>query len=391
MVKIDFKDEDWGWGAIINFSRRKMMSKGKKKQEEGSSTLKFNYVIDVMLHIRLRKNKGDKVEPAKIHEKGEMEIIPMLLSCVKEISSVVLALPNDLIKKENKLIVRDTFKEVTDHFKGELPLMDPLKDMKIDNEELTKNMTKAQQLRSDEQKIRDKASNTNIKEDLENYTLKQRDQKKLRFLKEKIDQGGDMILQEELNSMKRVMRRLKLIDKNDIVLDKGRVAGEISSCDEIMLTELILSGFFNDMTPEEIAAILSSLINDEKGGDKKFVIKNENLTLGFQKILSQAERLFEVYKECRLDIDKESYLNTFNPQLIDVAYQWCQGATFGEICKMTDCYEGSIIRCFRRLEELLKELCNCAKVMGNHDLQGRFEEASNKLRRGIIFAASLYL
>lgn len=177
-----------------------------------------------------------------------------------------------------------------------------------------------------------------------------------------------MILKDDLNSMKRVMRRLKLIDKNGIVLDKGRVAGEVSSCDELMITELILSGFFNDMEPEEITAIVSVLINDEKGGDKKMVIKNENLSLAFQKIVSEAERLCEVYAECKLDIDSEAYVNGFSPTLIEVAYSWCKGASFGDICKMTDCYEGSIIRCFRRLEELLKELSNCAKVMGNHDL-----------------------
>lgn len=84
--------------------------------------------------------------------------------------------------------------------------------------------------------------------------------------------------------------------------------------------------------------------------------------------MAQAEKLFEIYQECKLDVDKESYINGFNPMLMEVAFAWCNGASFGDICKMTDCYEGSIIRCFRRLEELLKELNNCAKVMGNHDL-----------------------
>jgi ATP-dependent RNA helicase DOB1 len=32
---------------------------------------------------------------------------------------------------------------------------------------------------------------------------------------------------------------------------------------------------------------------------------------------------------------------------------------------MCDVYEGSIIRCMRRLDELLKQLENAAKVIGN--------------------------
>ena len=40
--------------------------------------------------------------------------------------------------------------------------------------------------------------------------------------------------------------------------------------------------------------------------------------------------------------------------MMEVTFAWCNGATFAEICKMTDTYEGSIIRCLRRIDELLK-------------------------------------
>lgn len=35
---------------------------------------------------------------------------------------------------------------------------------------------------------------------------------------------------------------------------------------------------------------------------------------------------------------------------MDVVHAWCTGAKFSEICKMTDVFEGSIIRAMRRLE-----------------------------------------
>jgi hypothetical protein len=37
-------------------------------------------------------------------------------------------------------------------------------------------------------------------------------------------------------------------------------------------------------------------------------------------------------------------------------YQWCRGAKFAEIMKLTTIFEGSIIRAMRRLEELLHQL-----------------------------------
>lgn len=58
---------------------------------------------------------------------------------------------------------------------------------------------------------------------------------------------------------------------------------------------------------------------------------------------------------------------------------------------MTDVYEGSLIRLLRRLEELLRQIAQAAKVMGSEDLEKKFEEALSKVRRDIVAAQSLYL
>lgn len=58
---------------------------------------------------------------------------------------------------------------------------------------------------------------------------------------------------------------------------------------------------------------------------------------------------------------------------------------------MTDVYEGSLIRVFRRLEESLRQMAEAAKVMGSEELEKKFEEALTKVRRDIVAAQSLYL
>ena len=58
---------------------------------------------------------------------------------------------------------------------------------------------------------------------------------------------------------------------------------------------------------------------------------------------------------------------------------------------MTNVYEGSLIRLFRRLEELLRQTAQAAKVMGSEELQQKFETALTKVRRDIVAAQSLYL
>ena len=49
------------------------------------------------------------------------------------------------------------------------------------------------------------------------------------------------------------------------------------------------------------------------------------------------------------------------------------------------------MRILRRLEELLKELIEAAKAIGNTDLETKFSDGSSKIKRDIVFAASLYL
>ena len=53
-----------------------------------------------------------------------------------------------------------------------------------------------------------------------------------------------MVLEEDLKCMKRVLRRLEFTDKDDLILAKGKVACEISACDEIIASELMFSGIF---------------------------------------------------------------------------------------------------------------------------------------------------
>ena len=64
--------------------------------------------------------------------------------------------------------------------------------------------------------------------------------------------------------MKRVLRRLGYIDEGDVVQSKGRVACEINSADELLLTELIYDGVFLDLTPQQCVALLASVVFLEK-------------------------------------------------------------------------------------------------------------------------------
>ena len=98
----------------------------------------------------------------------------------------------------------------------------------------------------------------------EQYSQKEDCQALIRNLKKKIQSTHDILQLEELKCRKRVLRRLGFTNSADIVDVKGRVACEISTGDELLLTELIFNGVFNPLLPEQCAALLSCFVFTEK-------------------------------------------------------------------------------------------------------------------------------
>lgn len=56
----------------------------------------------------------------------------------------------------------------------------------------------------------------------------------------------------------------------------------------------------------------------------------------------QARHVAKVSNECKMEIVEDKYVSSFNPGLMDVVSQWVSGASFNEIVKTTDVFEGNV-------------------------------------------------
>lgn len=110
---------------------------------------------------------------------------------------------------------------------------------------------------------------------------------------------------------------------------KARVACEISTGDELVLTELLFNRFFNELTPEQCAACLSCFIFEEQSKDVPPL--KEELAKPYREILQQARVIAKTSQESKLVVNEEEYLKTFKFELMEVVYAWSKGATFAEI------------------------------------------------------------
>lgn len=153
---------------------------------------------------------------------------------------------------------------------------------------------------------------------------------KIKETKRNIADANSIIQLDELKCRKRVLRRFQFINEAEVVQLKARVACEISSGDELILSELLFNGFFNSLTPEQCAAVLSVFVFEEMSKETP-AITNEELAKPLRDIQAQARIIAKVSQESKLAVNEEEYVQGFRWELMEVIFQWAKGGTFAEI------------------------------------------------------------
>ncbi|NXI17081.1 MTREX helicase, partial [Irena cyanogastra] len=85
----------------------------------------------------------------------------------------------------------------------------------------------------------------------------------IKVAKRELKKARTVLQMDELKCRKRVLRRLGFATSSDVIEMKGRVACEISSADELLLTEMMFNGLFNDLSAEQATALLSCFVFQE--------------------------------------------------------------------------------------------------------------------------------
>ena len=69
---------------------------------------------------------------------------------------------------------------------------------------------------------------------------------------------------EELRKMKKVLKQLGYISNSGVLSSKGRFCCELSTADELVVTDMVFDGLFNDLSVEQAVALLSCFIHKEE-------------------------------------------------------------------------------------------------------------------------------
>ena len=332
LVHIKYRDFDFGWGAVINFAQRKSPHDATEKL-----TPQQSWIIDVLLPCAEGASSvGTKtyqalpagVRPPEPGDKVTMEVVPVLLECVQSISHMRIFPPKDLTSYSERQSVKKALDEIHKRFPDGIASLDPIENMGITDDSFRKLLRKIEVLES--RLLANPLHNSPRLPDLfSQYSEKVAVTDKIKNLKKQIQSALSILQLDELKCRKRVLRRLQFIDDNEVVQLKARVACEISTGDELMLSELLFNRFFNELTPEQCASVLSVFVFEEKSNEPPSL--PGALETPLREIQKQARMIAKVSQECKLPVNEEEYVQSFKWSLMGVIYEWANGKSFAEI------------------------------------------------------------
>ncbi|KRX83523.1 Helicase SKI2W [Trichinella sp. T6] len=175
-----------------------------------------------------------------------------------------------------------------------------------------------------------------------------------------------------------VLRMMKYIDYGDVIQFPGRIACAINQ-NPLLYSQLLLNNKFADVTPDEVAAILSASACQYKC---KFIAFREPRLQELMNMVCDMDRRIRLVRERCDDVD-DDIDDQLNFGLMEVIQKWSLGVPFGELLKITDAQEGAIVRCIQRVCELCRDLKTASSLMGNSTLTTLLEDTMNSLKRDI--------
>ncbi|RYH22910.1 RNA helicase [archaeon] len=417
MVKVNFKDRDWGWAVVLGVKR----AVEKKPIDSSFDVTKFigkvssrrqpldgDHFVDILMEV-VRKpatNATDTeshlaISPLILGERYEKSskdilLVHASLDALCEVSAVKLNVPKDFkAASGTRNAVWGALQEVLRRFsppKGDgVPLMDPVRDMEVPADQIQPVQERMKEI---SKRLEDSQYRHVSKEALAALTDKKALLEEAAQYKKEATELQSVTMKEELKKMRKVLKRMDYVSAEGVLSAKGRFACELTAGDELVLCNMVFGGMFNELTVEQTVAILSCLVHKEPNQDSSSGSTpriRPDMQKPFRQLQAVAKEVAKVCVEVRLFAEEQEFVDGFVPTLVDVAYAWASGAKFSEVCKLTDVFEGSIIRSLRRLEELLRQLAVASQAIGNNELVALFSEGATKIRRGVVFAASLYI
>lgn len=194
------------------------------------------------------------------------------------------------------------------------------------------------------------------KKHMKSLDLLERYQKRGEQLAKEIDNQRDIFWNKFL-SHRNVLSIYGYL-QDDFPTDKGKTASQIRSENELFLAEIIFSGVLDNLTPAELASVICAITTEDMRADMYSQLPlSQKVRKTLNKIKDIRRKLERIQNEN--NVDDCMYINSFYCALIEM---WANGAEWDEIINQVEMGEGDVVRCFKRVVDVLRQLTTIENV-----------------------------
>lgn len=146
--------------------------------------------------------------------------------------------------------------------------------------------------------------------------------------------------------------------KDDYPTERGITISQIRSENELFLAQVIFSGVLDGLTPAELASVICAITTEDMRADLYSQLPlSPNVRKRLNKIKDIRRDLDK--KQKNHDVDDPMYVNGFYSPLIEM---WATGSEWDDIIDQVDMGEGDIVRCFKRVIDVLRQFCTISNI-----------------------------
>lgn len=147
--------------------------------------------------------------------------------------------------------------------------------------------------------------------------------------------------------------------KDDFPTERGKSASQIRSENELFLSEIIFSNLLDNLTPAELASVICSVTTEDLRVETGLGLPlSPNVRKTLNKIKDIRRKLERVQNDNK--VEDVMYINSYYSPLIEL---WVAGEEWEEIMNNAgDTGEGDIVRCFKRVVDVLRQFTTIDNV-----------------------------
>ena len=146
--------------------------------------------------------------------------------------------------------------------------------------------------------------------------------------------------------------------KDDYPTEKGITISQIRSENELFLAQVIFSGVLDGLTPAELASVICAITTEDLRADLYSQLPlSPNVRKRLNKIKDIRRDLDK--KQKNHDVEDPMYINGFYSPLIEMR---ATGSEWDDIIDQVDMGEGDIVRCFKRVIDVLRQFCTISNI-----------------------------